>query len=342
MVNRWVREPELSARLIWPFLRLLRDRGLEIDSPIIRGASTDDPDARIPHRIAISLLKQVAMGTGDTAIGVRAAEYVRPGDFDVLEYAAVSSPTWGEAVLVLNRYLRLIHDAAEFTLDVAGERAIWRYRFPPGVDLPPESVEYFMAVCVVLGRRYSGGDFLRGGSARFTHPSPSDTTEQRRMFGPSLLFGQRENALVFPVSALSLPMVKSDPALRSLLERVAREMLERLPKADALTAQIRQLLASELGRGDPGIVTLARHLHMTPRTLRRRLAEMGTTHRDILEQLRKELALRYLGERAIGTSEVAFLLGYSNASAFHKAFKRWTGVSASEYRRRGPPRMKAQ
>jgi AraC-like DNA-binding protein len=340
MVNRWLREPELSARLIWPFLRLLRERGLEIDSPIVRGSSTDDPDARIPHRIAISLLKQVAMGTGDEAIGIRAAEYVRPGDFDVLEYAAVSSPTWGEAMLVVNRYLRLIHDAAEFTLDVAGERAIWRYRFPPGVDLPPASVEYFMAVVVLLGRRYSGGDFLKGGAAHFIHPPPRDASEQRRMFGPSVLFEQTENCLVFPVSALSLPMVKSDPALRSMLERVAREMLERLPKADALTGQIRQLLASELGRGDPGIVTLAQHLHMTPRTLRRRLAEIGTTHRDILEQLRKELALRYLGERSIGTSEVAFLLGYSNASAFHKAFKRWTGVSASEYRRRGSPRAK--
>lgn len=334
MQNRWVREPELSARLVRPFLRLLRERGIEIDTPIIRGVNLDDPDSRIPHRIAIALLNQVALGTGDAAIGIRAAERVRPGDFDVLEYAAVSSATMGECVLVANRYLRLIHDAAEFSLDILGNEATWRYRFPLGLALPPSAAEYFMAIYVLLGRRYSGCDFLKGGSAHFTHPMPRDTTEHRRLFGPDVRFDQTHNALVMPLSALSLPMVKSDPALRSLLERVANDMMERLPKADALTSQIRPLLAAELGRGNPGIVTLARHLHMTPRTLRRRLREIGTTHRDILEQLRKELALRYLSERTIGTTEVAFLLGYSNASAFHKAFKRWTGVSASEYRRR--------
>jgi AraC-like DNA-binding protein len=334
MVTRWVREPELSARLVRPYLRLLRERGIAIDTPIVRGVNLDDPDARIPHRIAVSLLRQVAQGTGDEAIGIHAAEHVHPGDFDVLEYAAQSSSTMGESVLIMNRYLRLVHDAAEFSLDVVGSEAFWRYGFPPGVALPPPAAEYFMAIFVILGRRYAGCDFLSGGAALFAHPKPRDVTEHERVFGKTVRFGQTQNALVMPVAALSLPMVKSDPALRTLLERVAKEMVERMPKADALTSQIRPLLAAELGRGDPGIVTLARHLHMTPRTLRRRLREIGTTHRDILETLRKELALRYLSERAIGTTEVAFLLGYSNASAFHKAFKRWTGVSASEYRRR--------
>jgi AraC-like DNA-binding protein len=339
MVNRWVREPELSARLVRPFLRLLRERGLAIDAPIIRGSTLDDPDSRIPHRIAIAMLNQVALGTGDEAIGLHAAECVQPGDFDVLEYAAMSSATMGESVLVINRYLRLIHDAAEFSLDNFGDEAVWSYRFPPGLTLPPSAAEYFMAIFVLLGRRYAGCDFLSRGAAHFTHAAPRDVSAHQRMFGPTVLFGQTQNALVMPLSALSLPMVKSDPALRSMLERVAKEMIGRLPKADALTSQIRPLLTAELGRGDPGIVTLARNLHMTPRTLRRRLREIGTTHRDILEHVRKELAIRYLSERAIGTTEVAFLLGYSNASAFHKAFKRWTGVSASEYRRRHAPKQ---
>jgi AraC-like DNA-binding protein len=150
-------------------------------------------------------------------------------------------------------------------------------------------------------------------------------------------FGQSQNALVMPAASLDLPMIKSDPALKTMLERVAGDMLQRLPSADTLTSHIRRLLAAELRGGDPRIEHLARKLHTTPRTLRRRLEEIGTTHREILEELRKELALKYLGEQSIGPTEVAFLLGYSNASAFHKAFKRWTGVSASEYRRREAP-----
>lgn len=304
---------------------------------MVRGKNLNEPDARIPHRTAIWLLSQVALGTGDESVGIHAAERLQPGDFDVLEYAAASSATMGESIAMANRYLRLVHDAVEWSLDVEGDVAKWRYRFAPDIALSPPATEYFMAITVLLGRRFTGRDFLAGGAAQFAHPEPRDSGAHRRVFG-TVRFGQPEDALVFPVAALSWPMVRSDPALRTLLERVAREMLDRLPKTDALTSQIRRLLAAELGGGDPGIVALARKLHMTPRTLRRRLEDVGTTHRDVLEQLRKELALRYVGERSIATSEVAFLLGYSNASAFHKAFKRWTGLSASEYRRRDVPR----
>ena len=242
----------------------------------------------------------------------------------MLEYAAVSSATMGECVLVLNRYLRLVHDAAEFSLDIVGEEAFWRYGFPPGLALPPPATEYFMAVVVPPRASLLGVRLPPGWVGPIHPPGPRQHVRAPTLVRPRVRFGQPQNALVMPLSATSLPMVKSDPALRTLLERVASEMIERLPKADALISQIRPLLAAELGRGNPGIVTLASHLHMTPRTLRRRLREVGTTHRDILEGLRKELALRYLGERSIGTTEVAFLLGYSNASAFHKAFKRWT------------------
>src|SRR6185437_17141686 len=148
-----------------------------------------------------------------------------------------------------------------------------------------------------------------------------------RIFRGPLRFAQPENALVLPESALELPMVKAGAALKTLLERTASEILQRLPKTDTLIAHVRKLLAEELRGGDPGIARLARRLHTTPRTLRRRLDEAGVTHREILDQLRRDLAHQYLRQEAIAISEVAFLLGYSDASPFHKAFKRWSGVS---------------
>jgi AraC-like DNA-binding protein len=332
-VRRSAPEPELSARLIRPFVRLLRDRGAPIESLSLHGASLEDPDTRVPHRLAIALLKFAQLGTGDRAIGLHAAERLEPGDFDVLEYAAMSSSTIGEGIATANRYLRLVHDTADFSLDTDGTTAFWRYRLPADLPLPPAAVEYFMAIFVVLGRRYAGRDELPGTAVHFTHPKPYDVGEHERIFRGTLRFDQPENALVLPASVLALPMVKSDPALKTLLERMASEMLERLPKTDSLTSHVRRLLAEQLRGGDPGINHLARKLHTTPRTLRRRLEEAGTTHREILDELRKELAYRYLGERSLATSEVAFLLGYSTASPFHKAFKRWAGLSASEYRR---------
>ena len=332
-VRRPPPEPELSARLIRPFVRLLRERGAPIEVLHFEGASLEDADTRVPHRLAIALLELSAIGIGDPLLGLHAAERLEPGDFDVLEYVALSSRTLGEAIATTNRYLRLVHDAAEFTLDTDGTTALWRYRLPADLPLPPMAVDYFMAIFSLLGRKYAGIEELPGAAVHFAHPRPADVREHERVFRGPLVFGQRENALVLPEAALDLPLLKADAALKTLLERMASEMLQRLPKTDTLIAHVRRLLAEELRGGDPGIARLARRLHTTPRTLRRRLDEAGVTHREILDQLRSDLARQYLQEESIAISEVAFLLGYSAASPFHKAFKRWSGVSPAEYRR---------
>jgi AraC-like DNA-binding protein len=326
-------EHELSARLVRPFLRLLRRRGVPIETLLFRGGSLEDPDTRVPHALAIAMLEQAARALGDEAFGLHAAEAVEPGDFDVLEYAAMSSATVGEGIATANRYLRLVHDAAEFTLDTDGTVALWRFQFPPASRLPPMASEYFMAIFSLLGRRYADDEAYEETEVHFTHAAPGDCSEHERIIQRRVRFGQPDNAIVMPASRLDLPMKKADPAMRRWLERVADEMLERLPKLDSITAHVRRVLTAELRGGDPGLERLARRLHTTPRTLRRRLDAAGTTHRSLLEELRKELAFQYLREPSIGVTEVAFLLGYQDASSFHRAFKRWAGTSASEYRR---------
>jgi AraC-like DNA-binding protein len=327
-------EPQLSARLVRPFLRLLRGRGLPVEAMNLGGASLEDPDTRIPHRVAISLHKAASRGTADPAIGLHAAEHIERGDFDVLEFAAMSSATIREAIATANRYLRLVHDAAEFTLETKGDKSIWRFRVLPDLPLPPTAVEYFMAIFVILGRQYvKEGDALAHETVLFTHERPSDVSVHERIFGPTVLFGQRENALVFPTAALERPMARADPPLKALLEGMADAALRKLPSTGSLTVNVRRLLAAELRGGDPSIELLSRKLHTTPRTLRRWLADAGTTHRDILDQLRKELAFQYLREPTLAVREVAFLLGYSSAGPFLRAFKRWAGISATEYRK---------
>jgi len=326
-------EPHLSTQLLRPFLRLLRERGAPVGDLSYEGVNLDDSDARVPHRLAIMLLQAAVRGTGDEALGLHAAERLVPGDFGVLEYATSNSSTYGEAIATANRFLRLVHDVAEFTLDTDGTTAIWRCHLPPPLAQPPAAAEYFVGIFVVLGRRYADPDEL-GGTVLFAHPPPRDPREHLRILGDRVRFDQPQNAVILPASALARPILRSDPALKAVLERVADDMLRRLPKADSLTAHVRKLLAAELRAGDPRIEHLAKMLHTTPRTLRRRLDAIGTSHRQILDELRKELAFQYLSERALAVSEVAFLLGYSTPSPFHKAFKRWAGISASEYRKR--------
>ncbi|MGA9526123.1 MAG: helix-turn-helix transcriptional regulator, partial [Myxococcaceae bacterium] len=109
--------------------------------------------------------------------------------------------------------------------------------------------------------------------------------------------------------------------------------LARLPKADDFVLQVRQRVTSALSGGEPTLEAIASQLAITPRTLQRRLKEHGTTYQLLLEELRRELALRYLRDHGLEISEVAFLLGFSEPSAFHRAFRRWTGTTPLSFRR---------
>ena len=97
--------------------------------------------------------------------------------------------------------------------------------------------------------------------------------------------------------------------------------------------QVRSIIASEFRGGDPSLEHVAEQLAMTPRTLQRKLHEIGTSHNELLDQMRRQLAMRYLREREMAICEVAYLLGFSESSSFHRAFKRWTGVTPKEFRK---------
>ena len=113
-------------------------------------------------------------------------------------------------------------------------------------------------------------------------------------------------------------------------------MLQKLPKGEALTDAVRRLLVGELCDGEPSLEQIAPRLHMSPRTLHRRLEEEGTSFRQVLAEVRRELAARHLSERRLAIGEIAFLLGFSEPSAFHRAFKRWTGHAPLAYRQMSP------
>ena len=112
-------------------------------------------------------------------------------------------------------------------------------------------------------------------------------------------------------------------------------MLAELPRARPLTERVRSAILAELAGGNPSITVVAPRLHISPRTLERRLEREGTTFSTLLDDLRKRLALRYVASRDLELAEIAFLLGFSKTTAFHRAFKRWTGQTPLYYRRQG-------
>lgn len=329
-----VRTPRLSVFLVWPFLELLRERGVSFDSLNLGPelGALDDPENRIPHAVAMRLLQMTVRGSRDPALGLHAAEQVRPGNFDVLEFAARSSGTLGEAIETSNRYLRLLHDAADFQLEIGPEKAIWVCHLRGDLEIPPAAAQLTLATMVLVGRRILGRE-LSPLEVHFAHEKPDNVTEYERVFQCPVRFGQKHDALVIQADDLKLPMPAADAALKAFLDKTAQQLLRGLPTADTWTDRVREQLAQELSGGEPGLSRVAKKLGVAPRTLRRRLQEEGTFYKEVLDKLRQTLAEQYLIERRLTVADVSFLLGFSEPSAFHKAYKRWTGRSPAEARR---------
>jgi AraC-like DNA-binding protein len=180
----------------------------------------------------------------------------------------------------------------------------------------------------------------RPAEVRFAHRAPRDTREHQRFFAAPLRFATGENALVLPAALLHLPCRRTDPSLLSLLAQYAADRLGG-PRMATFADRARAALSEELQAGNVTAQALAARLAVSVRTLHRSLAAEGTSYRRLLDQLRLDIAERHLLDDRMSVAEIAFLVGFSELSAFHRAFKRWTGRTPVTFRaesRRRPDR----
>ncbi len=292
----------------------------------------DDPDNRIPFSQFVALYENAARLTGDDAFGLHVGEISTPELFDVLGYVVINSPTLGEALNRLVRYHSIWSDGALFRLDVSGSRACLTYEYAESQGSPRRhDCEMTFSIAVSFARRVTGVDWAPV-EVSFQHPKPQSTDEHRRIFRAPVLFSRPSNDLILDSALLGLPITMADPGLCDILDRQARELLARLPHEDSLANQVRGLLTETLKAGDSRLETLSQRFGVSPRTLQRRLRDEGTSHQELLDEVRKELSKRYLMEPELAICEVAYLLGFSEPSAFHRAFRRWTGITPKAFR----------
>ena len=295
-------------------------------------ALLDNPDQRIPFAQLVLLYERAAVLTKDDEFGLHLGESIDPRVFDVLGYAALNSATVGEAFARVARYHSIWTDGAQLDLEVsnATARVIYRYVDRSLQECRQDS-EMTLAAFAALGRLITNIEWLPT-EVKFAHKAPRDTAEHARIFRCAVRFGSELNELVFDSATLELPITRADPGLCAVLDRHAEELLAKYPRQDAIIDQVRSVIRKELQGGDPSLEAVAIQLGLGSRTLQRRLRENGTAHQQLLDQMRKDLALRYLREPEMAICEVAYLLGFSERSALHRAFKRWTGMTPSEFR----------
>ena len=289
-----------------------------------------DPETRLPHREAMALLQRQVERTGDKTLGLRAGSSFEHGDFDVLESAARSCSSLREAVLCISRYASLLNDACEITLSEEGDRAVWTFRLTDGVKHLPAGNDFAVACAVTFARMYA--DLPEGPlEVHFMH---TEATKFRRV---RARLRTRREARDAP-QRVHLPAQHPGHAhaprrISTRRSTRAQELVERLRVHQGVAGRVRDVVLSQLRGGESSMKSVARAMAMSPATLRRRLAAEGTTHTEILDRVRYELAQAYLTDSTLSTREVAFLLGYSHAKAFYEAFRRWTGgVAPADYR----------
>jgi AraC-like DNA-binding protein len=289
-----------------------------------------DPDATVPMSVCVGLLAEGVRATGDDNLGLHIAKHAELGSFDVHFYAMLSSPTLGAAFERVCLYQRLIHESSQVRLAKSGDRAVLSHRLAGGLAAPRQTAELLLAAWVRTGRiavrrKWSPAE------VRFAHRSPRDTREHERFFDAPVRFGTGENALVLPSGLLDLPCRRTDPSLLSLLDRYAADRLGR-PRVTTFADRARAALSVELQAGNVTAHSVGARLKVSVRTLHRSLAAEGTSYRRLLDQVRLDIAERHLTDDRVSVAEVAFLAGFSELSAFHRAFKRWTGRTPVAFR----------
>ena len=198
-------------------------------------------------------------------------------------------------------------------------------------DAPRPLIDHVLGGVVCLSRTTTS-DAWAPEEVRFSYPRPATTAEHERLFRAPLVFGAEAAALVVRSEQLGVRQATANEALSKVLDRYLEGLLADLPRGEGLEADVRRALAPRLCEGEVAAASIARDLAMSTRTLHRRLRVCGTTYRGILDELRREIAVRQLARPERGIGEIAFALGFSEPSAFHRAFRRWTGTTPGSFR----------
>jgi AraC-like DNA-binding protein len=287
---------------------------------------------RIPQRLSVEMLDASIAMTGDHALGLHGAEASQPGDLETLEYLVRSSATVGESIEMWRRYTPLVLDA-DYEVTRVGKHLIGRLRFAPELAVNHALIDYSLALAVLLTIRNVPDAKPGHVQIQLNRARPAYAAEYERILGHMPRFGQSYDGLIILREHEQRPMQSADPVLHSLMQRHAQTELESLRRHRSLTGRVREAVVQTLARGSP-LTMVARELATSPATLRRMLTAQGTSYRVLVEQERRDFAMKQLELRGTSISEIAFGLGYNHSSAFDRAFRRWYGRSPSEHRER--------
>jgi AraC-like DNA-binding protein len=295
-----------------------------------------DHDNRIPLAIYVALMRAAKAMCNDPALGLHFGEESDLAKVSVVGLLAEASTTVAEAMAQLNRYGRLVieFDGGPDRFRAAMEQGgMWFVDQRANPNDFHELSESTFARTVVRSRAFLKEPLLR--QVHFTHPDPGYADEYARVFQCPVTFGTAWNAMEYDPRLLAVPIQLQPRFVFGIFSQHADALLKELESSRSTRGRVESLLMPILHKGDVSMDAVAGEMALSRQTLFRKLKAEGTTFEKVLDDLRRTLALSYLGGRKVSVNEVAYLVGFSDATAFSRAFKRWTGKSPRTFAQSG-------
>jgi AraC-like DNA-binding protein len=280
------------------------------------------------------LLEEIAQATGDACFGLHFGERSNPKNIGPFAYAVLNSPTIAAACATASRYLHVHNQALQPSLNVDSKLAHFAFSYSNvGLDNPSQFSEFTMAG-VLNTFRIMAGSHWAPREIQFAHEAPESITEHQRVFGAPVIFRCANNAMVMEREFLDRTIPAADHRLYEIMNRYLDDVLHRMPREDGIVTTIQKAIGESLKDGTPKLARVAKSMAVSPRTLQRRLEKHGLDFKKLVHDTRHQFALEYLKDEENTLTQIAFLLGYSEVSAFNRAFKHWTGSTPLDYRRK--------
>ncbi len=332
-------DPGFSSRLGPLLVAFARARGLDFKALTAKHKLPEDLELDKPRPIELTtplstmraLAEDIAAQLADEHLGLSLAAWLPRGAYGVVEFLIHSTPTMRGVFENVVRFSACLAPNQTFTFHEGDEAEQHNHPTHQPAALGRHLNEYTTALLVQHYRAMS--QLAEVKRVWFTSSAPRSLDTLRSHFGTSqLAFDQASNGFSIDKALLDRPARNGDPALYSFLEEHALQALASRPKTDDLIDKLRHLIRDALKQGEPNIERVATRLHMSGRTLQRRLANLKTSFQEVLDGVRFDLARNYLRDERLDISQVAYLLGYSELRAFDRAFRRWAGMAPREWR----------
>jgi len=292
------------------------------------------PEDRILYSSYVGLIERAATLLGDPGYGLKLGASYGVRDVGLHGFIALNSATLGDALASIERYVRVTNEGIDAVFEADELGATLRFRETDASLRGLRHNSEQAAAQIVRGARELTRRKVTPVRAEFMHERPNERIDYEGILGCPVKFRAEWDGVVFAKETLRLPVIGADSKLLRVLQSACRKIIGPVRRKHDLIHSVREYVVQRLAKGAVPLDDVARRLGMSGKTLERRLRERGASYRALVEDIRRELAERYLADTDLRLQQIAYLVGYSEPAPLVRAFKRWTGSTPMQYRAR--------